>query len=54
MSCGYGSAGIFIDDHIMMSDVCTMHAMIRGEHGHAAALLWCRHASNCGLAIGPR
>ena len=31
-----------------------MHAMIRGEHRHGAALLWHRHAPSCSLAIGPR
>ena len=34
--------------------VCTMHAIIRGEHGHAVASLWHRHVPSCGLAIGPR
>ena len=31
-----------------------MHAVIRGEHRHAAASLWHRHAPNWCLAIGPR
>ena len=31
-----------------------MHAIIRGEHGHAVALLWLTHVPSCGLAICPR
>ena len=31
-----------------------MHAIIRGEHGHAVASLWHRHVPSCSLAIGPR
>ena len=55
-----GSAGIFIavldtcSTSGAMKDVCTMHAIIRGEHRCAAASLWHRHLSSCSLAIGPR
>ena len=48
-----GSAGIFIDDHIMNDDMYKCVLIIRGDCGCAVALLWHKHAPSWGLAIDP-
>ena len=54
--CGWDSAGIFIAVLVTSDEVVYVqaHAIIRGEHRHAAALLWLAPAHSCSLAIGPR